>query len=402
MMAAIAASKDVNQVLLLEKNEKLGKKLYITGKGRCNFTNACDLGFFMENILTNPRFMYSSLKAFGPQDMMDFLKRNGCPSKIERGNRVFPLSGHASDVTKALAKCMKSRNVKLKLKTKVTSLSRLEDGRFNVEAMDESKKKIYYHADSCIVATGGLAYPSTGSDGDGYRFAREMGIGVNKCIPSLGPIITDEDVGRLSGTSLKNLSISIYEKDHKKPVFKSGVGELSFTKEGLTGPLMLKASAYLSRELNAGEKFELIVDLKPGLGLKTLDERLIRLLNAHGKESLDSVLKGILISPLREYVIEKADLSGEKKAALVLASERRRVAHIIKELKFTLVKTAGFGESIMTQGGIDLLELNPGTMEVKKIPGLYFVGEILDVDALTGGFNLQIAFSSGYAAGRSI
>lgn len=419
MMAAIMAAKRGHTVTLVEQNEKLGKKLYITGKGRCNFTNACDIDIFVNNIVTNSRFMYSALKSFGPDQMIDFLNKNGCPSKIERGRRVFPLSDHASDVTKALVGCMERNGVNIRLNTRVTGIkiynNRISDfseryenffqdteKRFRVEAINNKGKMEYYDASSCIVATGGYAYPETGSRGDGYAFAESLGIGINDCTPSLGPLITKEDVRILKESRLKHVGFSIYDAKMKKTLYKSPVGELFFTHEGIGGPLALCASAYFSKSLSKGAYYNLSLDLKPGLSMDMLDKRLIRDLNTFGRKSLEEALKGLLISPIRAFVLERSLVSGEKKAALVSGSERKSIADNIKSLMFTIIGIAGFDKSIITQGGIKTDEINPKTMESKKIKGLYFVGEILDVDALTGGYNLQIAFSSGYVAGKNI
>lgn len=408
MMAAISASKSGHNVRLLEKNNRLGNKLYITGKGRCNFTNACDIDEFMENIVTNRRFMYSSLSAFSPWDMMRFLARYGLRARIERGRRVFPVSDHASDVTKALKKAMKENGVEVLLHTKVTDITLSETRtassprRFRVYAVNALGKEIYCDADSCIVATGGLSYPETGSDGDGYRFATKFGICVNKCRPSLGPLYTKEDVSMLEGVSLRNVSISIYSADNGKRLFEDGPGEILFTRNGMSGPLILSASAFLSKELSEGKTYNLFLDLKPGLRAEKLDKRLIQDLDEGGKKSLENALRKLLISPLRELVIERAGVDPKKKAALIAANERKLLKQNIKKLKFTILRIGGFEESIITQGGVDVLELDPKTMESRKIPGLFFVGEILDVDALTGGYNLQIAWSSGDSAGRSV
>lgn len=413
MMAAIVAAKRGHDVRLIEKNEKLGKKIYITGKGRCNFTNACDIDEFVDHIVSNRDFMYSSLNRFSPWNMIDFMKINGLESKIERGKRVFPLSDHASDITKVLTRCMIKENVHIDLNTSVFSISLNADHlkianqktkrkHFRVSVYNKSKGKAFFEADRVIVATGGLSYPETGSDGDGYIFARSLGLKVNECSPSLGPLITDEDVKDLSGLSLKNVRIVIYGEKTKKPVYRSEIGELTFLQDGMGGSLALLASAFLSRGLFKGESYDLYLDLKPGLSPEKLNERLLRDLSINKNMTLDNALKKLLISPMRQYVIERAGISHSKKASAIQAVERINLLENIRGLKFKIHKMAGFEKSLITQGGLDLKELNPKTMECKKIPGLFFVGEVLDVDALTGGFNLQIAWSSGYAAGESV
>ena len=401
MSAAIAAAESGCTVTLLEKNEKLGKKIYITGKGRCNYTNACDFNTFTENVVSNPKFMYSSLRAFGPSDITRLLEDNGCRTKVERGNRAFPLSDHASDVTAALKRRMTTLGVKIRLNTQVTDIELADKAdSFIVRARDMlSGKTALYSADKLIIATGGLSYPSTGSTGDGYDFAEQFGLHVSPTRPALVPFeAAEEDCRILQGVSLKNVS-AVISLENGKTIYDSEPGELLFTHFGLSGPLMLSASSLASRYLEGGSRLKLEIDLKPALSEEQLDQRILRDFELVPNANIMNALNKLLIASLRPIILRRSGIAPDKKVRDITKKEREALVHVIKALTFTLTGTRGYNEAIITQGGVSVKELNPKTMEVKKVPGLYFAGEVLDVDAYTGGFNLQIAWSTGRAAG---
>ena len=401
MSAAIAAAESGCTVTLLEKNEKLGKKIYITGKGRCNYTNACDFNTFTENVVSNPKFMYSSLRAFGPSDITRLLEDNGCRTKVERGNRAFPLSDHASDVTAALKRRMTTLSVKIRLNTQVADIKLADKAdSFIVRAKDMlSGKTALYSADKLIIATGGLSYPSTGSTGDGYDFAEHFGLKVAPTRPALVPFeAAEEDCRILQGVSLKNVS-AVISLENGKTIYDSEPGELLFTHFGLSGPLMLSASSLASRYLEGGSRLRLEIDLKPALSEEQLDQRILRDFELVPNANIMNALNKLLIASLRPIILRRSGIAPDKKVRDITKKEREALVHVIKALTFTLTGTRGYNEAIITQGGVSVKELNPKTMEVKKVPGLYFAGEVLDVDAYTGGFNLQIAWSTGRAAG---
>ena len=401
MSAAIAAAESGCTVTLLEKNEKLGKKIYITGKGRCNYTNACDFNTFTENVVSNPKFMYSSLRAFGPSDITRLLEDNGCRTKVERGNRAFPLSDHASDVTAALKRRMTTLSVKIRLNTQVADIELADKAdSFIVRAKDMlNGKTALYSADKLIIATGGLSYPSTGSTGDGYDFAEHFGLKVAPTRPALVPFeAAEEDCRILQGVSLKNVS-AVISLENGKTIYDSEPGELLFTHFGLSGPLMLSASSLASRYLEGGSRLRLEIDLKPALSEEQLDQRILRDFELVPNANIMNALNKLLIASLRPIILRRSGIAPDKKVRDITKKEREALVHVIKALTFTLTGTRGYNEAIITQGGVSVKELNPKTMEVKKVPGLYFAGELLDVDAYTGGFNLQIAWSTGRAAG---
>lgn len=404
MTAAAAAAENGCRVILLEKNEKLGKKIYITGKGRCNFTNACDINTFLENIIANPKFMYSSLRAFGPYEMIDFLEENGCPTKVERGQRAFPLSDHASDVTKALEKCMRENGVDIELNTEVRKIDALVDGSgYAVTAVNvKNGKRRVYHADSLIIATGGLSYPSTGSTGDGYRFAESLGLTVKPLAPALVPVTVEEaDAARLSGVSLKNVTITALDIETGKQVYESDTGEMLFTHFGLSGPLILSFSAKLSHELEEGKKYRLNIDLKPGLTREKLDERILRDFDEAKNTDVQNAISKLIISSLRLPVLKQAGIDPHKKVRDIKKTERKALLDSIKGLSFTVNGTRGYNEAVVTSGGVSIKEIDPKTMEVKGYPGLYFAGEVVDVHGYTGGFNIGAAAAMGHAAGTA-
>ncbi len=406
MMAAIAASECGSQVCLLEKNEKLGKKIYITGKGRCNVTNAADTETLFENVCGNEKFLYSAFYRFDNRAVMELIEKAGCPLKTERGDRVFPVSDHASDVIAALAGELKKRKVEIKLNTAVKGIlteenpvlkegkGKAPERRFRgIELTDGS----FLEADACIICTGGLSYPTTGSTGDGYRFAEETGHRIVRCYPALVPFNTEEKwCGELMGLSLKNVSVLL--KEEKKEIYR-GFGEMLFTHFGVSGPLILSASSYYTKA-KCG-KAQIFIDLKPALDEEQLDKRLLRDFEENKNRQFKNALGGLFPGKLIPVMIQLSGIHPDKKVNEITRQERRSFVTLIKNLPLTVTGTRGFAEAIITKGGVSVKDVNPSTMESKKVSGLYFAGEVLDLDALTGGFNLQIAWSTGYLAGES-
>lgn len=396
MAAAIAAAGCGHQVHLYEKNEKLGKKVYITGKGRCNVTNACDTDTLLQSVVTNPRFLYSSFYGFTNQDIMNLLERNGCPLKTERGNRVFPVSDKSSDVISALSGQMKELGVHVYLHEEVKELLVSEGRCFGVVLWDREK---HIQADAVIVATGGLSYPSTGSTGDGYRFARDCGHRVTELSPALVPFSVKEDVVQdLQGLSLKNIEAVIW--DGKKEVYRE-FGEMLFTHFGVSGPVILSASSFAAKRIRK-KPLTLGIDLKPALSREQLDARILRDFEESVNRQFKNALSHLYPSKLIPVMIERSKISPEKKVNEITRQERLNLVEATKNFTLTLTALRGYEEAIITQGGIDLKEINPSTMESKKIKGLYFAGEVLDLDAVTGGYNLQISWSTGWAAGSHV
>lgn len=401
MMAAIIAARNGHTVTLMEKNEKPGKKLFITGKGRCNFTNAGDEEDIRQSVVTNPKFMYSAFKGFSNYDVMGFFDELGLKFKIERGNRCFPESDHSSDVISALVREMRKLKVNIMLNTEVLDVltEDIEDGtkRFGGVEYKEttSDKKQLLKADYCIIATGGNSYSSTGSTGDGYRFARNMSHTVTPVIPALVPLtIREEWASELMGLSLRNISISIL--DNKKEVY-SDFGEMLFTHFGVSGPVILSASSYTTAILRK-RPLKLIVDLKPALSEEQLDERILRDFSEEKNKAYKNSLDKLLPKKLIPVIVRLSDINKDKKVNEITKQERLVLVHLIKNLEMTVTGTRGFNEAIITQGGVNVKEINPSTMESKLVQNVYFAGEVLDVDAVTGGFNLQVAWSSAYAA----
>ncbi len=393
MLAAIIAAGNGKQVTLLEKNEKLGKKLFITGKGRCNLTNACDMEDLFRNIVTNHKFLYSSLYGFDNQVTMDFFEGLGLHLKTERGNRVFPESDHSSDVIRVLEQELRKKKVQVKLRTEVKDISVCDSAIQGVILSDGTKLK----ADQVIVATGGLSYPSTGSTGDGYRFAKTAGHTIQPCSPSLVPMETEETwCKEIMGLTLKNVSITL--NCGKKKIYE-GFGEMLFTHFGVSGPLILSASAYTGKYLN--ESLVLKIDLKPALSEAQLDERLQRDFFRYQNRQLQNAMDDLLPKKLIPIVIACSQISPDKKVNIITREERLQLVQTLKGLPLHITGYRDYKEAIITRGGVNVKEINPQTMESKLVKGLYFAGEVLDVDALTGGFNLQIAWSTGYAAGNA-
>lgn len=453
MMAALAAAEKGCRVCLIEKNEKLGKKLFITGKGRCNVTNAADMETLFANVRSNAKFLYSAFYDYDNRAVMDFLEKAGCFLKIERGERVFPVSDHSSDVIAAFQRELKKRKVEVLLNTEVKELLLEAGEEAQAEAVQErggeagqvgaagscqkaveagaagscqkagqagasgsrmkgvrlSNGKTLY-GDSCIVCTGGISYPSTGSTGDGYRFAENAGHQVTQARPSLVPFnIKEKWCARLMGLSLKNVSLRMICDGRE--VYE-GFGEMLFTHFGVSGPLVLSASSFYGVIGGKGKKkargygeteadTKLYIDLKPALDLEQLDRRLLRDFEANKGKQFKNALGGLFPASLIPVMVELSGIHPERKVNEVTREERRSFTALIKNLPLTVTGVRGFEEAIITRGGVSVREVNPSTMESKKVKGLYFAGEVLDVDALTGGYNLQIAWSTGHLAGSS-
>lgn len=416
MMAAIAAAECGHLVTLLEQNEKLGKKIYITGKGRCNLTNASDLENVFSNIVTNPKFLYSAIYGFDNQSSMDFFEQNGLKIKIERGNRVFPVSDHASDVIKTLEKSLHALHVDIRLNTRITELM-IEKENHNVESNDEAEcgrqKKGYgsvikgivdqhgkkHEADAVILATGGVSYEATGATGEGIQLSEKCGHAVSKLYPALVPLETKETWCRdLMGLSLKNVNVKI--KNGKKVLFDE-FGEMLFTHFGVSGPLILSASSKINTVLKK-QDLQMFIDLKPALSEEQLQKRLIREFEENGQKQFKNALNGLFPTRLIPVMISLSEINPEKKVCEISKAERQKFGGCIKALPLTIIGTRDFKEAIITRGGVSVKDINPSTMESKIVKGLYFAGEMIDVDALTGGYNLQIAWSTGHLAGSSI
>ena len=463
LMAAAAAADAGADVLVLEKNEKAGKKIYITGKGRCNFTNACETSEFFGNVVSNPKFLYSAVYGFDQQQMIDFLEENGCRTKIERGKRAFPLSDHASDVTKALTDHLKRKSVRVRYNQTVKEILTEDNDQNNDEntlraagVLLDSGEKL--SADAVIVCTGGISYSSTGSTGDGYRFAEDLGLKVAPAAPSLVPFTIKEQWPlELQGLALKNVSVKLMpveaelpadesaaagaaaqaeqngvqsniaaqadrdgvqsgsaaqgnvpakkksKKKKSKPVYE-GFGEMLFTHFGISGPLILSASAYADF-LKYPAGFVLHLDLKPALSEQELVVRLEKEFSLAPFKEMAGALRPLFPGKLTDVVVqlleEKCGIRPDRTARTINEKEMAAMASLIKDITMTVNGTRGFAEAVVTRGGVSVKEIDPSTMEAKAVPGLYFAGEVIDVDALTGGFNLQIAWSTGHLAGQS-
>lgn len=396
MMAAVAAAGTGHEVHIYEKNEKLGKKVYITGKGRCNVTNACDMETLFQNMVTNQKFLYSSFYGYTNFDVMDFLEESGCPLKTERGNRVFPVSDKSSDVISAFSRKLQELGVTVHYHEEVKDLY-LEGGRCCGILLKKNKEKVL--ADAVIVATGGFSYQATGSTGDGYRFARSVGHTVTELSPALVPFNVAEPVVKdLQGLSLKNIEIRVL--DGEKELYRE-FGEMLFTHFGVSGPVILSASSYVASRLRK-KTLELSIDLKPALSWEQLDQRILRDFEEAANKQFKNALVHLYPARLVPVMVERSGIDPEKKVHEITREERQRILKETKDFRLTLTGLRDYKEAIITQGGVSVKEINPTTMESKKVPGLYFAGEVLDLDAVTGGFNLQIAWSTGYAAGSHI
>ena len=395
MMAAVIAARNGNQVILFEKNEKLGKKLFITGKGRCNITNAGDMDNLFANVMSNRKFLYSAFYTFDNEQVLSFFENQGLRTKVERGNRVFPLSDHSSDVIAALSRALKSQNVDIRLHTKVQSLLIRDEAACGVVLSDGKMVE----ADDVIVATGGISYPSTGSTGDGYRMAEESGHALVECTPSLVPFETKEDwVKDLQGLSLRNVTVSIYHG--KKKLFED-FGEMLFTHFGVSGPLVLSASGMI-KPVQFKQELCMYIDLKPALDAEQLDKRILREFDAAMNKQFKNVIGSLMPAKMIPVVIRLSGIDPDKKVNEVSREERQHLVQLLKRLPLTINGLRGWNEAIITKGGVSVKDINPSTMESKKVSHLFFCGEVLDLDALTGGYNLQIAWSTGYLAGISV
>ncbi len=440
IMAAYSASYNFDEVILLEKNEKLGKKIYITGKGRCNVTNDCEPDTFFDNVVNNPKFLYSAYYGFDNKALIKLISDNGCPLKTERGDRVFPVSDHSSDIIKALHDALKKRKVSIRLNTAVKDIMvrpafdgaarmQVPVGHSDFGSSDDAGEKLKavgvvlkdgskIECERVILATGGLSYPSTGSTGDGHGLLRRFGHTVNDCYPALVPFCTKETcVKDMQGLSLKNVAVKLFEEsdDHqddgdKKSSGKNkgnkkgnrliyeGFGEMLFTHFGVSGPLILSASSYYGAKC-PGKGAVLHIDLKPALTFEQLDKRILRDFEDTKNKAFRNSLNGLLPSGMIPVIIQRCGIDPDKQVNSVTKSEREILVNVLKDFTLTVTGTRDFNEAIVTGGGISVKEVNPSTMESKLIGNLYIAGELLDVDALTGGFNLQIAWSTGFLAG---
>lgn len=394
LMAAVTACKN-NDVTLIEKNAVLGKKLRITGKGRCNVTNNCTVDDFLKNVITNKKFLFSALYSFSPADTMNFFERNGLSLKTERGNRVFPTSDDANDVVETFKNILKNNNCKI-LKGEVKSLITSENDCKGVILKNGEK----LNADAVIIATGGKSYPQTGSTGQGYKLAKNVGHKIIPLKPSLVPLECEQHFCKdLQGLTLKNVTLSIFDKSKNTEIYKD-FGEMIFTHFGISGPLVLSASCHLISPMIG--KYTAKVDLKPALIEKELDKRIIKDLEKYSNKNFDNSLNDLLPKKLIPVVVKLSGISPYIKCHQVTKEMRLKLVHLLKGLSLDITQTRPLEEAIITSGGIDVTEINPKTMQSKLVNHLYFAGEILDVDAYTGGYNLQIAFSTGFLAGSSV
>ena len=409
MMAGVYLARAGHEVHILEKNEKLGKKVYITGKGRCNVTNNCDTEELFRAVMSNPKFLYSAFYSFTPQDVMEFFEEAGVPLKTERGNRVFPVSDHSSDIIRGLERELKKAGAHIHLRTEVKKV--------NVspyEEPDVAEKKAHHSrvtgvelADGSImegnyilVATGGLSYQSTGSTGDGYRFAEEPGHKVTELSPSLVPLRTKEAyIPSLQGLSLKNTELTI--KSGKKILFQD-FGEMMFTHFGVTGPMILSASAHIGKQLQKSGELTAYLDLKPALTMEQLDARVLREFETGQNKQFKNVIGVLFPSSLTPVMLELGGISPEKKIHDISREERIHFEELVKAFPFTINGMGEYKEAVITRGGVTVKEIQPGTMESRKVKNLYFIGEVLDLDAVTGGYNLQIAWSTAYLAAMAL
>lgn len=406
MMAAISASENGAEVTLLEKNEKLGKKVFITGKGRCNVTNGADMEELRKAVVTNPKFLYSAFDRFTNRDVMALVEAAGCPLKEERGARIFPVSDHSSDVIAALRRRIESMGVTIRYNTEVTKLL-LEDRKIPEGEKNGQEKQVTgvrlntgeaLRADGVILCTGGLSYPVTGSDGAGHRMAEESGHQVKPCVPALVPLTVAEDWCKdLMGLSLKNVTLKLV--NGKKILFED-FGEMLFAHFGITGPLALSASSFYGKRKEGA--VTAVIDLKPALDEEQLDKRILRDFEEQINKQFRNSLGGLLPSKMIPVAVRLSGIDPEKPVHDITREERKNLVHLLKNLTLTITGTRPFPEAIITQGGVSVKDVNPSTMESKRVKGLYFAGELLDLDAVTGGFNLQIAWSTAYLAAEGI
>lgn len=416
MACAYFSARNGSDVVLLEKNEKLGKKVYITGKGRCNVTNDSDFDEFMQNVVTNPRFMIGAVRAFSPQDTMNMLEELGLNLKVERGNRVFPYSDKSSDVIKAFERGLKAQGVEIRLNTRVSSIKITEGEVRGVYVCDSENNsrgcsgsssvgdrsadgKEFIECDRVVVCTGGVSYPTTGSTGDGYVFAESAGHTVEKARACLCGLYLKGNFTALAGLSLKNIGYSVYTQGKK---IYDDFGELLFTHKGVSGPVVLSSSSYISSMIAQGKNgFTVSIDLKPALDDKTLDKRVLKDFGIYKNKTLKNSLVNLMPRSLIPEVIRLAELDGEKSNSVISKEERTRLVNTIKDMRYEVTGLYPIEEAIVTGGGVNVKEISPSDMESKLVKGLRFAGEVLDVDALTGGFNLQCAFSTAFIAAKN-
>ncbi len=402
MVSAISAARNKNEVVLLEKNNSLGRKLLITGKGRCNITSSLDMNDFISNIPGNGRFLFSVFQSFTNNDIIELLRKNGVEVKEERGNRIFPLSDKAEDVLNALIKEMKRNNVKIKTNSKVTKILVKESKVAGVE-LENGESLV---ADKVILATGGKSYPVTGSNGEGYILASALGHTIKPVRGSLVPLETERELlSKLQGLSLRNVKITIKDIQSNKIIYND-FGEMLFTHFGVSGPTILSSSAHLLRYKNVDEllknrKIKLFIDLKPALTYEQLDLRIRRDFEQEKNKCFKNSLDKLLPQKIIPVIIKLSNIDSNKKVNEVTKEERMKIVELLKNFQITITDFRPVEEAIVTAGGVNIKEINPKTMESKIIEGLYFAGEIIDVDAYTGGFNLQIAYSTGYQAGMN-
>ena len=395
MLAAIFAARNGHDVHVFEKNEKLGKKLFITGKGRCNITNASDMEVLFQSVTTNAKFLYSSFYSFTNDQAIEFFEELGVKTKIERGNRVFPVSDHSSDVINGMIREMKRLRVSVYYDNGVSCI-REQDGAFREVVLVDGE---IITGDACIVATGGCSYESTGSTGDGYKFAKNMGHTVTPLYPSLVPLEIKEWYAKeLQGLALKNVTAKV--TDGKRVLYENQ-GEMLFTHFGVSGPLIISASSYITKTLEK-KPLQLSIDLKPALSVEQLDKRVLNDFNESKNKQFKNAINKLFPAKLTPIMLELSGIDSEKKVNEISKEERMRFVHLIKNFSMEITGTRSFREAIITQGGVKVSEINPSTMESKKMNGVYYVGEVLDLDALTGGYNLQIAWSTAYMAAMSI
>ncbi len=409
MMTAIMAA-DSYEVTLLEKNDKLGKKLFITGKGRCNLTNDCDNDTFLKNVVTNSKFLYSAISSFTTEDVKNFFESNGLRIKTERGNRVFPASDHSSDVIAVLDRALREKGVRVLLGTKVLGIETADNSTDDFNKKEECVRvsavrtaRGSFDADVVVVATGGVSYPTTGSSGDGYRMSEELGHTIVKPEPSLVPVcIEGKYCKELMGLSLKNIDAKFVtykdESRKKEKVIYDSFGEMIFTHFGVSGPVILSASSYLHKAMEKKQDIYLKLDYKPALSKEQLNERLLRDFEKNNNKQFRNSLDELLPKKLIPIVVEMSGIDQYKQVNLVTHEERMRLIEILKGMTFKVSGLRDFDEAIITKGGIPVKEINPKTMESKLVKGLRFAGEVIDCDALTGGFNLQIAWSTAFLA----
>ena len=409
MMAGVYLARAGHEVHILEKNEKLGKKVYITGKGRCNVTNNCDTEELFRAVMSNPKFLYSAFYSFTPQDVMEFFEEAGVPLKTERGNRVFPVSDHSSDIIRGLERELKKAGAHIHLRTEVKTV---KVSPYEEPGVDEKKAHhsrvtgveladgSFMEGDHVLVATGGLSYQSTGSTGDGYRFAEETGHKVKELSPSLVPLKTKEDyIPRLQGLSLKNTELTI--KSGKKVLFQD-FGEMMFTHFGVTGPMILSASAHIGKQLQKSGELNAYLDLKPALTMEQLDARILREFEAGQNKQFKNVFGVRFPSTPTPVMLELGGISPEKKIHDISREERIHFEELVKAFPFTINGMGEYKEAVITRGGVSVKDIQPGTMESRKVKNLYFIGEVLDLDAVTGGYNLQIAWLTAYLAAMAL